>query len=148
MHMPDRMPTKNSTVCSQRCAPLHKGRLELIFPLNLAAGVDNVGEDHGRATEHIILQLHSLENRDIVLNFYVMLPKTTFLPTKTFCPMSSLFLFLLQASRGNNAKFWYLIRFCFLRLQLQNGMNENSRSRVRQAWSAIQELSIHPLVIL
>ena len=42
--------------------------MELVSTVNLAAGIDHVGEDHGWTEEDVIFQVHAAVDRDIVLD--------------------------------------------------------------------------------
>ncbi len=62
-------PANNRGVGADGRAPAHQRGLELALALDLAARIDDVGEDHGRPAEDVIFQNDAIVHRDVVLNF-------------------------------------------------------------------------------
>lgn len=59
-------------VGTQRGTLSHEGSSIFVLACNMAAGVDNVGEDHGWSAEYIVFKNHACVDGDIILNLYVV----------------------------------------------------------------------------
>ena len=55
-------------VSTNRGSPLHQGSLVLRFARDVTARVDDIGEDHARSAEHVVLEGNALVHGDIVLD--------------------------------------------------------------------------------
>ena len=53
-------------------APPHQRGLKLALTLDLAAGIDDVGENHRGAAEDVVLQDDAVVHRDVVLDFHAI----------------------------------------------------------------------------
>ncbi len=55
-------------VRSERCASTHSGRPVFALPLDCRPRIDDVGEDHARSTEHVLVKDDAVVDRHVVLD--------------------------------------------------------------------------------